>query len=107
MDTKLKEAMSAGVFVEFRDERDNTVGRAVFTDWRGRPVPGAGDRICSQATLVATQQSRKLTGTVRHRQFDLQTDEYGEPVIWVYLIVDVAGAPASALRRPGPGFSAN
>jgi hypothetical protein len=90
MKTQLKEAMAAGVFVEFRDARGNTLGQVVYTNWRGRPVPAVGDALKCTLKQSTTRPARKVRGKVVSRQFDVQHDERGEPCVWVILIAEAA-----------------
>ena len=114
METNLREAMTAGVVVEFRDSQGHTVGQAVYTDWRGRPVPNLGDTLCCDDTRRSVARRRaRLLGRVRSRQFDFQIDEQGEPSVWVLLVVETidrsaaAAAEASAQKNPRVTFSLN
>ena len=109
MKTQLKEAMASGVFVEFRDARGNTLGQAVYTNWRGRPVPAVGDALHCTLKATANRRHRKVSGKVVSRQFDVQHDERGEPCVWVILIAKAAAASAEPgfSRRVAPRFSDN
>jgi len=102
MTTHLKEAMTSGLFVEFGDCAGNTVGQALFTDWRGRPVPAVGDMMSSDAVVPDATQRRKLRGCVIWRQFDLQRESDGTPCVWVRLIVEtrLSDSRTQASRRP-------
>ncbi len=117
MKTKLAEAMTAGVFVEFRDLEGNTLGQAVYADWHGRPLPGVGDMLTSDACasqacgagMSAATGTVKLLGRVTSRHFDLQRDaDDGAPCVWVRLIVEACDV---SIRRPAArqstGFSRN
>lgn len=88
MKTGLQQAMTTGVFVEFRDEFGHTLGHAVYADWNHRAVPVPGDTMVCPIRNTTTQGSRKMKGTVRSRQFDVQQDSDGETSIWVYLVVE-------------------
>jgi hypothetical protein len=109
----LQEAMTAGVFVDFRDAHGNSVGQAVFFEWRGRALPSVGDSICCQAVRSSEAHSDKLRGRVCSRHFELQVQDDGEPCVWVRLVVDaaVAAPPVLAARsrvpRAGARFSQN
>ncbi len=83
----LREAMTAGVFVEFLDGQGNCQGHAVFVDWHGRPVPGLGDTLSATVATADDGQPRTLSGTVALRHFQLQRDETGLPEVWVRLVV--------------------
>jgi hypothetical protein len=108
MDGDLRAQMTAGVFVEYHDERGNTVGQAVFTGWQGRPVPNVGDLVCCVAQLVGSRSRRKLLGRVTHRQFEMQHDDDGQPCVWVRLVLEVVSPPAVPPKPlPRIRFSAN
>jgi hypothetical protein len=106
METRTKEALAAGVFVEFCDACGNLLGQAIYDDWRGRPLPAVGDRFSG---CVASPQGRgkKLTGRVRSRHFDVQTDVHGESCVWVRLLVDTSEHAAAGDRRLRVSFSQN
>ena len=111
METELKEAMASGVFVEFQDAQGNSVGQAVYLDWRGRPLPAVGDTICSSVQRPGGTRTTKVSGRVRSRQFDVQIDTAGGTSVWVRLVADVVDR-ASPARPPQPlafrvSFSAN
>ncbi len=89
METRLKEAMTSGVLVEFHDSTGRFVGQAIFLDWRGQPVPAVGDLIGCTAETVHWPRRRKLVGQVRGRHFDMQKTELGDPSVWVRLRVEV------------------
>lgn len=108
MKTELKEAMTSGVFVEFRDAQGNTVGQGVFTGWRGRPLPAVGDTMCCTVQGAASGRQEKLCGRVVSRHFELQWDEE-ETCVWARLVLE-ARAPDAHGRcsaRPRARFSAN
>ncbi len=114
MKTELREAMTSGVYVEFRDATGNTVGQALYTDWRGRPVPAVGDVIACDVQAHGTRTVGKLSGRVISRQFELQNELDGSPCVWAQLIVEVstgnsdtAGGSIKAARRRGITFSRN
>ena len=107
METTLKEAMASGVFVEFHDASGNTVGQAVYCDWRRRPVPSVGDSICCRLNAPAVDGRSKLTGQVCSRRFEVQFDDAGEPCVWVHLIATLAPRPAPRLSSESPDYSAN
>ena len=109
MKTQLKEAMAAGVFVEFRDARGNTLEQVVYTNWRGRPVPAVGDALNCTLRQTAKRPACRVRGKVVSRQFDVQHDERGEPCVWVILIAEVARAATDReFKRPGAArFSEN
>lgn len=118
METTLKDMMASGVFVDFRDADGNTLGSAVYWDWRGRPVPAVGDRMCCRLTAPTADGQRKLVGEVRTRCFDVQFDDAGEPCVWVQMVVEVPCCsleaddsdhqePAGPQPRPWFDFSAN
>jgi len=83
MKTKVQGA--CGVWIEFLDERGNTVARHVIDEWHGRPVPDRGDRF-ELADVVGV---RKHRGVVIGRNFDLQHSPDGKPQLWVRLVVRV------------------
>lgn len=97
METELKEAMTSGVLVEFRDESNHSLGQAVFLDWRGRPVPAVGDVMSCKVQAPGASRAETLSGRVLARQFDVQTDEAGEPCVWVRILV---AAFKTAVRSP-------
>lgn len=109
MKTDLELAMTSGVFVEFRDVEGHTLGRAVHVDWRDRPLPATGDLIVSQVHSNAAPVLRKLSGVVKSRQFDVQTDLEGETSVWVYIVAEVTpeGARGESRRPPRGEFSPN
>lgn len=92
----LREAMTAGVFVEFLDGLGNCQGHAVFVDWRGRPVPNLGDTLSAAVATAEAQQTRRLTGTVAARHFELQRDAAGRPEVWVRLEVRTEPSPPAS-----------
>lgn len=100
MKTELREAMTSGVYVEFRDASGNTVGQALYTDWRGQPVPNVGDMMASDVQASGSASTERLCGRVVSRQFELQSEPDGTPCVWVQLIV-AANYPASGNGRRG------
>ncbi len=111
MKTELREAMTSGVYVEFRDGVGNTVGQALYTDWRGRPVPAVGDMLASDvpgaSTPKASASAAKLSGCVIARYFELQTEADGTPCVWVRLIVEVTSGRRELKSRSSVTFSRN
>lgn len=108
MDGELRSAMTAGVFVEYRDEHGNTIGQAVFTGWQGRPVPNVGDTVCCAVQLTATGRRRKLLGRVTRRHFEMQHEDDGQPCVWVRLLMEIVSPPAAnPKRQPRIRFSSN
>ncbi len=104
MKTELREAMTSGVYVEFRDATGNTVGQALYTDWRGRPVPAVGDLLATNVPATA----EKLSGRVVSRQFELQTEPDGSPCVWVRLVVEAkTNSERDASAQGGVTFSRN
>ena len=99
METDLREAMTAGVLVEFFDAWGNTVGQAVFTGWRGRPVPAVGDRLSCEARPVSGGALRKMYGRVRARSFQLQRDDDDQPCVWCRLELDALDARPARRRK--------
>ena len=105
--------MTSGVYVEFRDASGNTVGQALYTDWRGQPVPSVGDMIASdvQAFGKCRVEQKML---VRPRDLAAIRAERacdGTPCVWVQLIV-AANYPAredqrGKARRHDARFSRN
>ncbi len=85
--TSSRTLSACGVFVEYIDTAGHTLGHAVFPEWYGRCVPGAGDVMVCRVTNTFQPGSRKLSGTVTSCQFDMQHDENGHPTVWVYLAV--------------------
>lgn len=109
MDGGLRRAMASGVFVEFCDERGNTVGQAVYTDWHGRPVPIVGDTVCCAVVSPMTGRRQKLIGCVINRHFEMQHEADGRPCVWVRLLLQTIAKPAApkTRRQPRIRFSAN
>ena len=112
MKTKLHEAMTSGVFVEVRDSQGHGLGQAVFTDWKSRPLPAAGDTMCCVIWNAAAGRKQKVQGRVASRHFELQQQADGQPCVWAHLIVDEINAPrqssmAGASPRTMNGFSRN
>lgn len=109
MDGDLRAAMMSGVFIEFCDAHGNTVGQAVYTDWRSRPVPAAGDTVCCAVVSPITGRRRKLLGRVVHRQFEIQHEADGQTSVWVRLLLETIARPSDPRPRPQPRirFSAN
>lgn len=101
MTTQLKEAMTSGVLIEFRNAAGDTVGQAIFTDWRGRPLPALGDRLSVNAFVSASQQ-RRLAGQVVSRRFEIQQGDDG-PCVWVRIVVE----RSLPRRATGTAFSRN
>jgi len=100
MTTELQEAMTSGVYVEFRDVAGNTTGQALYTDWRGRPVPAVGDAMVCDVQAPTDSTVGKLVGCVIARQFEVQRELDGSPSVWVRLVVETnTGEPPSATRR--------
>lgn len=95
----LREAMASGVFIEFRDVLGNSAGTAVYFDWSDRPLPAVGDRISCPLPGSRGGVGHKLSGRVKHRAFDVQTQEDGQPCIWVRLVVDIGGSKRSATHQ--------
>lgn len=93
----LREAMTAGVFVEFLDAAGNCQGQAVFVDWRGRPLPGVGDTLSADVASAGDCSSRKLTGVVVTRHFELQRDAADRTEVWARLVVQTE--PMATPRR--------
>jgi hypothetical protein len=108
MKTELQESMTAGVLVEFYDPLGNTVGQAVFTGWRGRPLPAVGDTMCCTVHSTATGRREKLCGRVLSRHFELQQEE-GQPCVWARLIAETrpAGETGRTAAARSLRFSTN
>ncbi len=102
MDDGLQSAMASGVFVEFCDERGNTVGQAVYADWRGRPVPLLGDTVCAAVISPNTGRRQKLIGCVIKRHFELQHEADGQPCVWVRLLLKTVTKFSAARKKPQP-----
>ena len=109
MQTHLMEAMASGVFIVVWDERGRSLGHAVFLDWHGRPVPAMGDTMSCVVNSPATGRPEKIWGRVRARHFELQTDDDGQPCVWVRVDLDrVAERNRRAPRKARwPRFSTN
>lgn len=102
MDGGLRRAMASGVFVEFCDERGDTVGQAVYTDWQGRPVPALGDTVCCAVVSPTTGRRQKLIGRVVRRHFEVQHESDGRPCVWVRLLLQTMHKPAARPTKPQP-----
>jgi hypothetical protein len=102
MDGGLRRAMASGVFVEFCDERGNTVGQAVYADWQGRPVPDIGDTVCCAVVSPITGRRQKLIGCVVSRHFEVQHESDGRPCVWVRLLLQTIAKPLPRKNRPQP-----
>ena len=76
---------ACGVWIEFLDDRGNTVAQHVVDEWHGRPVPNRGDHV-DFADIIGV---RKHRGTVIGRRFDMQQSPDGESQLWVRLVVRV------------------
>ncbi len=85
----LKESMTSGMFVEFRDSDGHTIATEAFFDWNGSPVPAVGEVMCCVVFSRQTGGKEKLYGRVRQRQFDLQRDELGASCVWLYLVLEI------------------
>lgn len=105
MEGELQHAMASGVFVEFCDERGNTVGQAVYADWHGRPVPAPGDNICAAVVSPVTGRRQKLIGCVVKRHFELQHDTDGNPCVWVRLLLRTVSHLPGGPKKPRPRIS--
>ena len=106
MKTSLREAMTAGVLVEFCNAQGDLVAQAVFSDWRGRPLPAVGDWLTCAARNSVSGRTGQVRGCVTQRAFDLQHDEQGLPCVWVRLQVSTQPR-AVPRRRMRPAFSLN
>ena len=105
MKTELQEAMTSGVYVEFRDAAGNTIGQVLYTDWRGRPVPAVGDALACNVPSSSGSDPAKLLGRIISRQFELQHEVDGSPCVWVRLIVETkVGTRRSSSSAPGDQF---
>ena len=107
MTTQLSEAMTAGVFVEFRDDAGNTVGQAVYLDWHARPLPAVGDTVSCHINTAVGPCGRHLSGRVESRHFDLQQQENGQPCVWVSVVARTQNATEAEKRRVQDRFSVN
>jgi hypothetical protein len=105
METELREAMTAGVFVEFCDERGNCVAQSVYLDWHNRPVPAVGDTLTCGVTNATTGRAAQFSGRVRSRQFDVQRDAEGAVTVWVRLMVDLSDRPAHRAKTAAPRYA--
>lgn len=94
----LHEAMSAGVFIEFRDALGNSAGTAVYFDWCDQPLPSVGDRISCPLSRAGARATHQLSGRVKHRSFDIQKQADGQPCVWVRLVVDIGSAERTTPR---------
>jgi hypothetical protein len=88
MKTQLFEAMTSGVFVEVRDAQGNSIGQAVYTDWKSRPLPAVGDTLCCELCTSKSGRKQKVRGRVRSRHFEVQRQADGEPSVWAQLILE-------------------
>jgi hypothetical protein len=104
----LREAMTQGVFVEFRDPLGNSAGTAVYFDWNGRPVPRVGDQLSCRLGHGRAVGPCSLRGRVKSRRFDVQTCDDGRPCVWVHLVVELATTRRKQSRQsPRVCFSDN
>lgn len=108
-----RDAAVAGLWIEVYDDHSQMVGQAVYFDWENRPLPEVGEEICLELPRNARRvhQARDaLAGRVVSRQFELQRDDAGQPLVWVRLsvirrAVNVARRQATSLGNVR--FSAN
>lgn len=112
MKTTLSEAMTSGVFVEVRDARGNSVGQAVYTDWKSRPLPAVGDTMCCVLWVASAGRKQKVHGRVRSRHFEVQTQADGQPSVWAQLILEKVDSPPRSTatgdrQRTHSSFSRN
>lgn len=101
----LRECLAAGVLVEFLEDQERVVARAVFEGWRGRPLPAVGDTLVCPVKPPGAHQARSWRGVVMARHFEVQTDEQGCPVVWVRL--EVRQRRQAARHRDPISFSNN
>jgi hypothetical protein len=99
--------MASGVFVEFIGAAGQTLGQALFDEWSGRPLPNVGDLLTCPAARVGGLSREPISGYVLRRRFDVQTDESGEPAVWVYLLVQAEGTAPQRFAPSRIGFSEN
>ncbi len=86
--TPLEQAtVAAGVFVEFVGQSGHTLGQALVDDWADRKIPTLGQQLTCPAAAVGGFSRTELSGTVVDRRFEVQTDDEGQPSLWVYLLV--------------------
>jgi len=107
MTTELREAMTSGVLVEFHDAQDKLLGQAVYTDWRGRPVPAVGDMLASSVRTAGAAEPVSMRGRVVARHFQLQAEADGTPSVWVRLVVAVSPKNRTHAGAHGVHFSQN
>lgn len=107
MNSALKESMTAGVFVEFRDAAGHTLATEAYFDWNGRPVPAVGDDMCCVIHARESGRKEKIYGRVRQRQFDVQRDEAGDSSVWLYLVLETTPTSITRPGRKPPRFSNN
>jgi hypothetical protein len=112
MKTTLSEAMTSGVYVELRDARGNSLGQAVFTDWKSRPLPAVGDTMCCSMWIASAGRKQQVRGRVCSRHFDIQTQADGQPCVWAQVILQViepqrSSAADSKSRSLSNNFSRN
>lgn len=107
MTTQLSEAMTAGVFVEFHDEKGNTLGQAVYLEWQGRPLPAVGDTVTCQVNTAFGPWGRSLSGRVESRHFDIQEQENGQPCVWARIVARAHENAKTETREVRERFSVN
>lgn len=85
----------AGLWIEFLDERGNTLARHVVDEWHDRPVPARGDRF--EVSDIIGERCHQ--GIVVARREELQHTADGEPRLWIQLTVRVTSRPATGVSR--------
>jgi hypothetical protein len=86
MAADLRETMTAGVWMEFRNAAGHSLGQAVFSDWRGKPLPAVGDTVVHPRP--EQPDAPPLRGEVVSRTFDVQLSANGESEVWAYLVIE-------------------
>ena len=84
-----------GLWIEFLDERGNTLARHIVDEWHGRHVPARGDRF-EVSDIIGV---RRHQGIVVARREELQHTADGEPRLWIQLTVRVTSRPATGVSR--------
>jgi hypothetical protein len=102
---KIEQLGACGVWIEFLNDRGDTVAQHVVDEWHGRPVPDRGDYV-DFADVVGVRLHK---GVVIGRRFDLQHSVDGVPQVWVRLVIRIEEVhDAIKARKYGcPSFSTN
>jgi len=108
MASRCRDAAIAGLWIEVFDTRDHFIGQAVYFDWHDRPLPDVGERINLSVPTLRHTATQDIAGRVAAREFDLQQDDSGQPIVWVRLSVRRENSRAmSTPPRASVSFSPN